>query len=205
LPEEALSMRKIREILRLSAMGLAQHQIARSCSIVQSTVHKYLKLAEAAQLRWPLPEELSDHKLDQLLFGRRSAPPSRRIHPPVGRHNRIRRDTGGFGRVGRAGFGDDVVASPGASGTRGIFGRAEGCMKSANRHHGLHIGCSPAPTCGSVAFTSGRNLPHVSMVKTADARQRNQLRSGRLGTNGPAARGVLAQPIVNGVSLPNPS
>lgn len=82
MPEEALSMRKIREILRLSAMGLAQHQIARSCSIVQSTVHKYLKLAEAAQLRWPLPEELSDHKLDQLLFGRRSAPPSRRIHPP---------------------------------------------------------------------------------------------------------------------------
>jgi len=36
LPEEALSMRKIREILRLSAMGLAQHQIARSCSIVKA-------------------------------------------------------------------------------------------------------------------------------------------------------------------------
>lgn len=75
-------MRKIREILRLSAMGLAQHQIARSCSIVQSTVHKYLKLAQAAKLCWPLPEDLSDHKLDQLLFGQRHEPPSRRIHPP---------------------------------------------------------------------------------------------------------------------------
>jgi hypothetical protein len=32
LPEQALSMRKIREVLRLSAMGLAQRQIARSCS-----------------------------------------------------------------------------------------------------------------------------------------------------------------------------
>ena len=53
MPEEALSMRKIREVLRLSALGLAQHQIARSCSIVQSTVHKYLKLAEAAQIGWP--------------------------------------------------------------------------------------------------------------------------------------------------------
>jgi hypothetical protein len=82
LPEEALSMRKFREVLRLSALGLAQHQIARSCSIVQSTVHKYLKLAQAAQLGWPLPENLSDQKLDQLLFGERPDPPSRRVHPP---------------------------------------------------------------------------------------------------------------------------
>lgn len=74
-------MRKIREVLRLSALGLAQHQIARSCSIVQSTVHKYLKLAEAAQLRWPLPEDLSDPKLDELLFGKRAVQPSRRMHP----------------------------------------------------------------------------------------------------------------------------
>ena len=82
MPEEALSMRKIREVLRLSALGLKQHQIAGSCSIVQSTVHKYLKLAEAAQLRWPLPEDLSEHKLDELLFGQRPEPPSRRLYPP---------------------------------------------------------------------------------------------------------------------------
>ncbi len=75
-------MRKFREVLRLSTLGLAQHQIARSCSIVQSTVHKYLKLAQAAQLSWPLPENLSDQKLDQLLFGERPDPPSRRVHPP---------------------------------------------------------------------------------------------------------------------------
>lgn len=81
MPEEALSMRKIREVLRLSALGLAQHQIARSCSIVQSTVHKYLKLAEAAQIGWPLPENLTDRQLDQLLFGKRPTPPSRRSHP----------------------------------------------------------------------------------------------------------------------------
>ena len=51
-------MRKIREVLRLSALGLKQHQIARSCSIVQSTVQKYLKLAQAANVSWPLPEDL---------------------------------------------------------------------------------------------------------------------------------------------------
>ncbi len=82
MPEKALSMRKSREVLRLSALGLKQHQIARSCSIAQSTVYKYLKLAEAAQIRWPLPEDLNDQKLDQLLFGQRTAPPSRRLHPP---------------------------------------------------------------------------------------------------------------------------
>jgi transposase len=82
VPEEGLSMRKIREVLRLSALGLAQHQIARSCSIVQSTVHKYLKLAQAAQLSWPLPEEINDQKLDRLLFGERGDPPNRRVHTP---------------------------------------------------------------------------------------------------------------------------
>lgn len=74
-------MRKTREVLRLSALGLKQHEIARSCSIVQSTVHKYLKLAEAAQVSWPLPEGLGDDRLDELLFGQRPAPPSRRQHP----------------------------------------------------------------------------------------------------------------------------
>jgi transposase len=75
-------MRKIREVLRLQALGLKQQQIARSCAIVQSTVHRYLKLAEAAGLHWPLPEDLTEPKLDELLFGRRKAPLSRRVHPP---------------------------------------------------------------------------------------------------------------------------
>lgn len=82
MPEERLSMRKIREVLRLSALGLKQHQIARSCSVVQSTVHKYLKQARAAGLGWPLPEELGDQELDQVLFGKRETPPSRRLHSP---------------------------------------------------------------------------------------------------------------------------
>jgi len=46
-------MRKIREVLRLHALGLTQRQIARSCSIGQSTVWEYLKAAESARLGWP--------------------------------------------------------------------------------------------------------------------------------------------------------
>ena len=46
-----------REVLRLRfELKLGYQQIARSCSIGVSTVHKYLKRAEAAGLTWPLPD-----------------------------------------------------------------------------------------------------------------------------------------------------
>jgi hypothetical protein len=48
-----VSMRKIKEVLRLRSLGLNQHQIARSCSIAQSTVHEYVKAAEVAGIAWP--------------------------------------------------------------------------------------------------------------------------------------------------------
>jgi hypothetical protein len=48
-------MRKIREVLRLwYDLGLLQNEIARSCSIGQASVHRYLERATAAGLSWPL-------------------------------------------------------------------------------------------------------------------------------------------------------
>ena len=62
-------MRRIKEVLRLRyGLGLGQRQIARSCSIGQSTVYDYLKRAEAAGLRWPLPEDWDDERLERSLF-----------------------------------------------------------------------------------------------------------------------------------------
>src|SRR6266480_1827881 len=62
-------MRKIKEVLRLRfGLGLHQDQIARSCSIGQATVHRYLEKAAAAKLSWPLPDDLDDQQLDELLF-----------------------------------------------------------------------------------------------------------------------------------------
>ena len=62
-------MRKIKEVLRLRfGLGLHQDQIARSCSIGQATVHRYLEKAAAANLVWPLPDDLDEQQLDQLLF-----------------------------------------------------------------------------------------------------------------------------------------
>jgi len=56
-------MRRIKEVLRLKyELGLGQRQIARSCSIGQSTVNDYLRRAEAAGLRWPLTEEWNDDR-----------------------------------------------------------------------------------------------------------------------------------------------
>jgi transposase len=68
MPQEGLSMRKIREVLRLRDLGLLQHEIARSCSISQPTVNRYLQRASAAGLSWPLPEDCDDRRLDELLF-----------------------------------------------------------------------------------------------------------------------------------------
>ena len=57
---ERLSMRKIKEVIRLKQeQRLANRAIARSYSISRSTVADYLRRAEAAGLRWPLPEKLS--------------------------------------------------------------------------------------------------------------------------------------------------
>lgn len=45
-------MRKIREVIRLHSLGLRQREIARSCAVGQSTVSEYLKMADAAGLKW---------------------------------------------------------------------------------------------------------------------------------------------------------
>ena len=70
-------MRKIREVLRLRlGLGLGQEQIARSCSISQATVHRYLERAAATGLGWPLPEDCDERRLNELLFPARPAWPA---------------------------------------------------------------------------------------------------------------------------------
>jgi transposase len=67
-------MRKLKEVLRLYSLGLRQHQIARSCSISQSTVHQYVSAAHAAGVKWPLPANWDDQQIEQALFPQRPAP-----------------------------------------------------------------------------------------------------------------------------------
>ena len=70
MPARRLSMRKIREVLRLKfGLGLKDREIARSCSIPRSTVANYVFRATQAGLHtWPLAPDLGDEALEELLF-----------------------------------------------------------------------------------------------------------------------------------------
>jgi transposase len=69
MPKERLSMRKIKEILRLKyECRLSNQKIAQSCGISRSTVSDYLMRTRAAGLSWPLPEDLSEGDLEKRLF-----------------------------------------------------------------------------------------------------------------------------------------
>ena len=69
MPANRLSMRNIREVLRLkSTTTLSNRQIAESVGMAPSTVGDYLGRALAAGLGWPLPEDLDDPTLERQLF-----------------------------------------------------------------------------------------------------------------------------------------
>ena len=68
MAKKTLSMRQIREILRLKHQNaLSVREIARSCGMPASTVGDYLKRAETAALSWPLPENLTEEQIDEKL------------------------------------------------------------------------------------------------------------------------------------------
>lgn len=69
MPTERLSMRRIRDLLRLKlSQGLSDRAIAAVLSISKGSVGAYLSRARAAGLSWPLPSELDDDALELLLF-----------------------------------------------------------------------------------------------------------------------------------------
>ena len=69
MSQERLSMRKIREVLRLKyEIGLSNRAIARACQISNSTVGDYITRAKQTGLKWPLPENCSEEDLYQKLF-----------------------------------------------------------------------------------------------------------------------------------------
>lgn len=69
MPAQRISMRKFKEVLRLThCLGLTHRQVARSLGLSKTTVSKYLDLAASARLSWPLPDGISDGELTRLLF-----------------------------------------------------------------------------------------------------------------------------------------
>jgi len=85
-----LPMRKIRDVLRLSAEGLSTRQIAASLAIGRTTLQGYLDRARDAELSWPLSADLSDTDLERQVYPRTARDVSNRATQPDWAH--IHRD-----------------------------------------------------------------------------------------------------------------
>ena len=72
-------MTKHREILRLSSMGFSQRSIALSCQCSRNTVAIVLSRASERALAWPLPGDLSDAELENLLYPSKAQASLRRV------------------------------------------------------------------------------------------------------------------------------
>jgi transposase len=98
MPRERLSMRKIKDVLRLKQAGLSNRAVARACSIGKETVREYLARAAEAGLGWPLPEGLGEDELERKLFpyelhlgGKRKEPDWSEIHKELRKKGVTRR------------------------------------------------------------------------------------------------------------------
>lgn len=81
MPAMRIPMRQITEILRLKyETRLSNEKIARVCGVSKGVVCKYLQLAAAKGITWPLPSGTGEGRLEHLLFPPQ-AKPSRFIQP----------------------------------------------------------------------------------------------------------------------------
>src|SRR6266480_5280433 len=75
MPAERVSMRRIREILRLKyEAGATERAIARSIGVARSTVALTLERVAAVRLGWPLPVTLTDRVLEATLYASAGRP-----------------------------------------------------------------------------------------------------------------------------------
>lgn len=73
---ERLSMRKIREVLRLKfELDQTERQIAKSIQVSRSTIADYVRRFVQSGIAWPLPSDLADTSLEAKLFPPKSALP----------------------------------------------------------------------------------------------------------------------------------
>jgi transposase len=69
MPAERVSMRKIRDVLRLThAMGMSRRLVGEATGIGKTAVGEYVRRAAVAGLSWPVPDEIDDAELERRLF-----------------------------------------------------------------------------------------------------------------------------------------
>ena len=83
MPRARLPMRKIRDVLRLTAAGMSSRQVAASLSIGATTVVDFLARARAVGVSWPLPDDLADAALETRLYPASAALAETRARRPL--------------------------------------------------------------------------------------------------------------------------
>jgi transposase len=69
MPGTKISMRKVREVLRLKhALGMSERLIAEAVGVGKTAVGEYLRRARVLGLAWPLPDGMDDAELERRLF-----------------------------------------------------------------------------------------------------------------------------------------
>ena len=68
MSQQRLPMRKVRDVLRLKAVGLGKRKIAASLGISATAVGGCLRRAREAGIAWPLTEEMTDEALEVRLY-----------------------------------------------------------------------------------------------------------------------------------------
>jgi len=64
-----MSMRKIREVLRLThELGLSVRQVCEATGVGKTAVCEYVNRARVIGITWPIPQEITDAELEQRLF-----------------------------------------------------------------------------------------------------------------------------------------
>jgi len=75
-----LTMRQLRQMLRMHHDGVSAREIGRTLGVARSTIQDNLERARVAGIGWPLPCEWTDEILEQRLFARAGVKPGRRRH-----------------------------------------------------------------------------------------------------------------------------
>jgi len=93
MPGPRLPMRKIRDVLRLSAAGMSKRKIAASLGVSATAAGECLRRAQRAGVSWPFANELIDEVLESRLYPRPAlAAKDRRPRPDwVAVHRELRR------------------------------------------------------------------------------------------------------------------
>ena len=140
MAQPRLPMRKMRDVLRLTAAGLSKRKIAASLGIGADGRRGCLRRAREAGVAWPLPEELTDEALEAPSLSGAGRPRPRH----GGRCRTGRRSIASCKRPGR----DAAAAVGGAPGRASRRLRLQPVLRALPRLGGASVADHAADACG---------------------------------------------------------